>query len=92
MFSTAVADSMRRSKQHTVTCSATHASISTAGAQPGHAAKAAAAAASGVCAAEVPADIPRPVTVLDVTGEVMARPVQVSSALRDLTVLVAPEQ
>lgn len=90
MFSTAVADSLRRSKQHTATCSPAHASSSaagasssSAGAQAGQAAKAVAAAtASGVSAVEVPADVPRPVTVLDVSGEVMARPVQVRAGPR----------
>jgi hypothetical protein len=83
MFSTAVADSLRRSKQHTTTCSAAQAGSSTAGAgaQSGQAAKAVAAATAGhMCAAEVPADVLRPVTVLDVSGEVMARPVQVGTA------------
>ncbi|KAF6257455.1 hypothetical protein COO60DRAFT_1228411 [Scenedesmus sp. NREL 46B-D3] len=80
MFSSAVADSLRRSKQHTTTYSPVGVgsrkaggavSSSCADARPGQAAKAAAAAA------EVPEHIPRPVTVLDVSGEVVARPVQV---------------
>jgi hypothetical protein len=79
MFSTAVADSMRRSHKQTTVCGAAHTgSSSGADAKTEQTARAkAAATASGNGTVEVPAHVPRPVTVLDVSGEVTARPVQV---------------
>jgi hypothetical protein len=79
MFSTTVADSMHRSHKHTTMCGSEHAGSSSGADAKTEQTARAKAAASASCngAVEVPAHVPRPVTVLDVSGEVTARPVQV---------------
>lgn len=80
MFSAAVADSMRRSRQDATMCRAADAGRSMSGSDPhgkGTAMASSNTAAAQRCGVAVPEAVPRPVTVLDVSSEVVAKPLQV---------------